>query len=50
MTKISALVPDKLRLELEKLAQANDRSVSAELRRAIAEHGQTSPPTAQGKQ
>lgn len=43
MVKVSAQVPVSLRSDLEELARLNDRSVSAELRRAIAEHLQTSP-------
>jgi predicted transcriptional regulator len=35
---VSAQVPSETRAELERLAQANERNVSQELRRAIAEH------------
>jgi predicted transcriptional regulator len=34
--KISAVLPDPLHARLEKLARENDRSMSAELRRAVA--------------
>lgn len=37
-TRIGAAIPANLRDGLEELARQNDRSISAELRRAIAEH------------
>jgi hypothetical protein len=45
-----ARVPKELRLELGRLAQANDRSVAAEIRTAIREHvqrEQAAAPTAE---
>jgi predicted transcriptional regulator len=38
MTKISAVVPDELADALEERARAEDRSASAVIRRALAEH------------
>ena len=38
MTKISAAVPDEIQAQLEQLARENDRSVSAEIRRALSTH------------
>ena len=35
---VSAQVPPALRAELERLAREGDRTLSAEVRRAIAEH------------
>jgi predicted transcriptional regulator len=43
MVKVSAQIPAALRSDLKELARANDRSVSAEVRRAIAQHVQASP-------
>lgn len=43
MTKISAVLPDELGATLEQRARAEDRSVSAVIRRAITEHLTTSP-------
>ncbi len=36
--KISAAIPTELRVELERQARANDRSMSAEVRLALREH------------
>lgn len=36
MRKISAVVPDNLASELDRPAEAGDRSLSAEIRRAVA--------------
>ena len=38
MVKISAAVPSQLRAGLEQSARENDRSLSAELRRALTEY------------
>jgi predicted transcriptional regulator len=38
MTKISAVIPDDLNVALRQRARAEDRSVGAVVRRAIAEH------------
>ena len=37
-THLSVIVPAELRRQLEQLAHASDRTISAEARRAIAEH------------
>ncbi len=36
--RTSFVIPDELHASLEELARENDRSVSAELRRAVAEY------------
>lgn len=46
--KISAVLPNPLHAQLEELARENDRSLSAELRRAVAAYlraSRTSRPT-----
>ena len=45
MVKISAAIPSQLRDGLEQSARENDRSMSAEVRRALTEY-LTSPPDA----
>lgn len=37
-SQLHAFVPTPLRQELERVARANDRSLSAEVRRALAAH------------
>jgi hypothetical protein len=46
--RVAAELPANLRDELEELARQNDRSVSAELRRAIVEHLKASPLGSRG--
>jgi hypothetical protein len=43
---ISAVIPLYLRADLEQSARANDRSMSAEVRRALTEYLTTSPSAA----
>ena len=47
--KISAVLPDALGAALEERARAEDRSASAVVRRAIAEHLQISPSLVGGR-
>ena len=41
---VSAVIDEEQRAELIRLARAGDRSVSAEIRRAVAEHLQRAAP------